>query len=244
MSLSGSAMSVGRRERRPVAGLQLGIFDPWPGFGDAGVEMADIAYPVAERAAIGVKAPGADDDLAHDVAAKSGTEQQHGHAVLGGVIDRLPRGGGVATQAIDLGRRSPAQLLLEHGKLLQGRAIGPGRQLAMRPALGAQRLGKVGHEPPQASAMRLPVCESNRCRRVAPMVKRRSSPGLAVTWPPSRTVISSRASPNRPCSRVSAPSGSASSTSNSSGPSLCGNRCSGLSPNATGVPAAAEVATA
>ncbi len=34
---------------------------------------------------------------------------------------------------------------------------------------------------PQASAMRLPVCESNRCRRVAPIEKRLFSPGLAST---------------------------------------------------------------
>ena len=89
--------------------------------------------------------------------------------------------------------------------------------------------------------MRLPVCESNRCSRVAPIEKRRFSPGLASTWPPWRTVTSSRASPKRPCSRVSAPSGSAISMSNSSTPSWLGSRCSGRMPSATGVPAGALV---
>src|SRR4030095_11312478 len=70
--------------------MQLAVLDPRPGLGEARVELADIAHPVAEAAAVGGEAPDADHDLLRGMALESGAVEQHRHVVLGRGAHRLP----------------------------------------------------------------------------------------------------------------------------------------------------------
>ena len=92
----------------------------------------DARYVEAERAAIGIEAPGTDHDLAGDIALEARTEQQHRRAVLGRTLHRLPGCGGMSAQAVDLEGGAPVDVLAQHSELFFRRSIGSRWHLAMR----------------------------------------------------------------------------------------------------------------
>src|SRR5580700_5738187 len=72
-----SRSAVGRRQQgRPFLRMELDILDPRAGLGEAIVEMADIAHPIAERAAIRIELPGPDNNLLGGMAGETRAEQQ------------------------------------------------------------------------------------------------------------------------------------------------------------------------
>src|SRR5436190_1517637 len=109
------------------------------------VYKGGIADPVAERAAVGIEAPGADDDLLCDVTGEAGAEQQDGRAVLGRAFHRLPGRRGAAAQPVDLGGGPPPGMLAEHGELGGGRTVRPGGQPAIGQAFRPKLVDEISH---------------------------------------------------------------------------------------------------
>lgn len=99
-----------RGQAGPLPGLEFAMLDPRPGFGKTGIQGADITHPKAERAAIGIEPPGADNDLVGDVTRQPGAEEQDRTFVLGRRLDRPCR----LPQRLDLvcrrHRKSPVRV--------------------------------------------------------------------------------------------------------------------------------------
>src|SRR5258708_5354662 len=107
--------------------------------------MADVAHPIAEGATVGIETPDSDHDLARDLARQARAEQQDAHLVLRGSLHRLPLGGGGSAKPVDLGRRPPPEVAVEHDQLLLRRTVRPRRYPTLRQTLGAEFLSNVAH---------------------------------------------------------------------------------------------------
>src|SRR5713226_5822347 len=123
--------------------MELDILDPGAGLGEAIVEMADVAHPIAERAAIRIELPGPDDNHLDGMAGETRAEQQD-RPVLRRRKDRLPSGGSGA-KFLDFGRRPPANVAVEHHGLVVARTVRACRQLAGRQTLGTEFVNDIGH---------------------------------------------------------------------------------------------------
>ena len=86
--------------------MQLGIYDPGPGFDKAKVKSTDVARPIAECPPIGIEQPGSDHDLIDDVTGEAGTIEQERPFILGRCLHRLPSDRYGTAQLLDLCRGS------------------------------------------------------------------------------------------------------------------------------------------